>query len=66
MVASNGGIHGGRDERDVQGDVPGDSGVETYFPREYFGIGGAKEYVIERKAFAEETGKDLVFGGFDS
>jgi hypothetical protein len=40
--------------------------METDLPREYFGIGGAEQHVIERKAFAEETGQDLLFGGFDS
>ena len=59
-------VHGGGDEGDVQGDVPGDAGMETDLPGEYFGIGGAEQHVIERKAFAEETGQDLLFGGFDS
>jgi hypothetical protein len=50
----------------MQGDVSGDPRVETDFPGKDFGICRAKQNVIERQAFAEETGEDLVFGGFDS
>ena len=45
------GVHGGRNDGDVQADITRKTGLETDLARQHFRIGGYKQHIVEGKTF---------------
>ncbi len=53
------GVHGGRDDRDVQREIPTEAGLQIYVARQYFGVGGLQEDVVESKRLMNDSHRCL-------